>query len=698
MSTEELNQTAVIDRFEDTTEGDNTNGVINMNGQQTNAIPSTVIETASVSVGRGRGLVRTPTPTLPGRMPSDEPPEFSPRFGQLEEQLRSMRAEMAEILSILNSNIRRSTGNRRTERGGYSSGSSNDDGDSPYPDESFEIVRRHRRREQCRREAMTQGQAIGQPNTFVPFQRDRESNGLNLRPNRPLAELGSVEREIRHVHFETAPPRTNSHSIPVVNNALPSFVDNNAWASQNIPENLNYPVRNPTPGYCKISVTRVLQNGQTVNEDRFVTEQQYRQIMDLTNDPVNFEARERRSVSRDSLYDRSSNPSRASIRSHSSGNLPSSTRYSLNRETPTFPRRDSLSWRTSDSSNDDLPYESQRRVRNSLANTNFHEISPIKIGQVVNSWKISFPKTEKDPEQFLLILMDFLSSSGIQKDLFVPCLSKIFEGPYRSWYLVNKRSWYTWKDFVRAFRYEWGVKKEDTDLLYEVRDLKIDKTETLAEFASRARLIFECMERPPPFQEQLSQILRKFSPRLMFEVLTLVHQNYTEFLHHANKRAYKHCDTQKPRLRSQKISELNQVQGQSNVDNSNDTDIDEENIKDSEAITDLKAVQNKSSGNTDKISKSLTKQRLEKILQGFDNSHKQNQTSSFNEKSSNTSNNKSDKLTFDPSKTFCTNCGQIGHSGRYCTNDRQSVCFKCRKSGHETRACILDQGNAKCPQ
>ena len=215
-----------------------------MYGQQTNAIPSTVIQTASVSVGRGRVLVRTPTPTLPGRMPSDEPSEFSPRFGQLEEQLRSIRAEMAEISSILNSNIRRSTGNRRTERGGYSSGSSGD----PYPDESFEIVRRHRRREQRRREAMTQGQAIGQPNTFVPFQRDGESNGLNLRPNRPLAELGSVEREIRHVHFETAPPRTNNHSIPVVNNALPSFVGNNAWVSQNIPENLNYPVRNPTPG------------------------------------------------------------------------------------------------------------------------------------------------------------------------------------------------------------------------------------------------------------------------------------------------------------------------------------------------------------------------------------------------------------------------------------------------------------------
>ena len=185
ISTEESNQTAVIDRFEDTIAGDNANGV-NINGQQTNTMPSTVVETTRVSVGRGRGLVRTSTPTLPGRMPSDEPPEFIPRFGQLEEQLRSMRAEMAEISSILNCNIRRSTGNRRTERGGYSSGSSND-GDSPHPDESFEVVQRHLRQQQRRRKAMTQGQSIGQSNIFVPFQRDRESNVLNLRPNSPLA-------------------------------------------------------------------------------------------------------------------------------------------------------------------------------------------------------------------------------------------------------------------------------------------------------------------------------------------------------------------------------------------------------------------------------------------------------------------------------------------------------------------------------
>ena len=50
--------------------------------------------------------------------------------------------------------------------------------------------------------------------------------------------------------------------------------------------------------------------------------------MGLTNDPVNFEAKEHRSE-RDNLYDRFSNPSRASIRSHISGNLPWSTRFSL---------------------------------------------------------------------------------------------------------------------------------------------------------------------------------------------------------------------------------------------------------------------------------------------------------------------------------------------------------------------------------
>ena len=174
----------------------------------------------------------------------------------------------------------------------------------------------------------------------------------------------------------------------------------------------------------------------------------------------------------------------------------------------------------------------------------------------------------------------------------MPCLSKIFEGSNRSWYLVNKRSWYTRRDFVRAFRYEWGLNKEDTDLLHEVRDSRINKTETLAEVTSQARLIFECTERPPPLHEELRQILRKFSPRLMFEVLNLAHQNYTKFLHYGNTKAYlyKHCDSQKLHPRSKKTSELKQMQGQSDIDNnSHDTEIDEKNVADNKEITDFKA-------------------------------------------------------------------------------------------------------------
>ena len=188
----------------------------------------------------------------------------------------------------------------------------------------------------------------------------------------------------------------------------------------------------------------------------------------------------------------------------------------------------------------------------------------MNIGRIVSSWKISFPKTERNPEHFLLILKDYLDVTGIHKDLFVPCLSKIFEGSYQSWYLINKNSWRTWRDFSRAFRYEWGVKRDDADLLLEVHELKLEKNETLAEFACRARLIFERMQYPPEFREQLKQILTKFNPRLTFEILNLSLKNYTEFLHYVNERNYLYQRTvelQKTRPRSSRV-DLNCVQGQ----------------------------------------------------------------------------------------------------------------------------------------
>lgn len=125
----------------------------------------------------------------------------------------------------------------------------------------------------------------------------------------------------------------------------------------------------------------------------------------------------------------------------------------------------------------------------------------MKIGRILSTWKIAFPKTTKDPEQFLLLLEDHLSSSGIHNDYFIPHLSQLFEGPHKSWYFVNEESWRTWNEFAHAFQYEWGVKKDDADLLIEIRDLELERNETLAEFACRARLIFERMQYPPEFRK-----------------------------------------------------------------------------------------------------------------------------------------------------------------------------------------------------
>lgn len=123
-------------------------------------------------------------------------------------------------------------------------------------------------------------------------------------------------------------------------------------------------------------------------------------------------------------------------------------------------------------------------------------------------------------------------------DYFVPYLSQLFKGPYKSWYFVNKERWRTWREFSQAFRYEWGVKKGDADWLLEIRDLELGKSETLAEFAYCARFIFEQMQHPPEFKEQLQQILTKFNPRLTFEILNLSLTNYRNFLHYVSERNY----------------------------------------------------------------------------------------------------------------------------------------------------------------
>ena len=295
-------------------------------------------------------------------------------------------------------------------------------------------------------------------------------------------------------------------------------------------------------------------------------------------------------------------------------------------------------WREDDSSESDNPSRINPNQSYSLplnrgsgrSYSGFDNDIPMKIGRIVNSWKVSFPKTERNPEQFLLILKDCLSTSGIHRDFFIPCLSKIFEGPYRSCYLVNKKLWRTWREFARAFRYEWGVKKDDADLLLEVHELKLDNNETLAEFVCRARLIFKRMQYPPEFKERLKQILTKFNPRLTFEILNLSLKSYTELLHYVNERSYlyqRSVESQQMRPRSNR-ADLSYVQDQ--FDSADEPDeylihdelkSSDENIE-SEQAADFNVFQPKRTVNSKKEfkvsnSKSLTRQRLDQNLDKF---------------------------------------------------------------------------------
>ena len=314
----------------------------------------------------------------------------------------------------------------------------------------------------------------------------------------------------------------------------------------------------------------------------------------------------------------------------------------------------------------------------------------------------------------MLILKDCLSTSGIHRDLFVPCLSKIFEGPYRSWYLVNKKLWRTWREFARAFRYEWGVKKDDADLLLEVHELKLEKNETLAEFACRARLIFERMQYPPEFKERLKQILTKFNPRLTFEILNLSLKSYTELLHYVNERSYlyqRSVESQQMRPRSNR-ADLSYVQDQ--FDSADEPDeylihdelkSSDENIE-SEQAADFNVFQPKRTVNSKKEfkvsnSKSLTRQRLDQNLDKFQGKLNQADiTSKISAKIPVDERTKPEgtKPPFDRSKLFCFNCAKLGHTLRYCTPEPQMVCCLCCETGHFNMSCSKYQGNAKSSQ
>lgn len=657
------------------------------------------------------------------------------RMNYMEETMNTLLDKINEIISQMLIKEPEKTKTKKIGKGKETENPTNDD-ETDYSGDSEPEIIIHRNNNERQPPSIGNKPADRPSSAFTPYsssdgfanpsrsQIPPENTRINdnrQRSNPLFAGHGSVERELRHVRFHSslnAPERPN----PLNANTQPPRIVND----------IIQPPEQKIPYLIRVKIGQPLPNGQIIDEEVFVTEQQYRQML---NPSIDFQDPliSQRGATQSILNDRARSISRASTYSFDPNNFASSTQRAGVDQQPPRTRRGNLSWRSSDSSDDEQynypinrASSSGTQVRSTVEHiprgrtenhypfpNNNGQPSPLKIGQVVNSWKISFPKTEKDPEQFLLILKDLLSSSGIQKDLFVPCLSKLFEGAYRSWYLVNKASWRSWKEFVRAFRSDWVVKKADADLLYEVRDLIMEKNESLAEFACRARLIFERMQTPPFFREQLRQILTKFNPRLTCEVLNLGHVNYTQFFHYINERSYLYQRSNAQHnnntsRRSMRATELKVMQRQTYSSDESDEDntaSDEENFTDQDAEQEigLKFIKNnkstasitnsnKSSKSTD--SKTLTRQRLEQNLERFDNSGQNIATSSAADRNKSNQN----KVPFDPTKLFCVNCGQTAHTARYCRSDRQIVCYICRKIGHETKNCPTQQGNANSPR
>ncbi|KAK0180575.1 hypothetical protein PV327_002942 [Microctonus hyperodae] len=108
------------------------------------------------------------------------------------------------------------------------------------------------------------------------------------------------------------------------------------------------------------------------------------------------------------------------------GNRHSSYYSSYNRRGRPFrnsPQRDYGPSGREEFSENERRYSSRRQVNEQLTIS-----SGINIGRIVNTWNLSFPKSESDPEQLLLLLEENLQTYSINKDLFVPCLSSIFTG------------------------------------------------------------------------------------------------------------------------------------------------------------------------------------------------------------------------------------------------------------------------------
>lgn len=225
----------------------------------------------------------------------------------------------------------------------------------------------------------------------------------------------------------------------------------------------------------------------------------------------------------------------------------------------------------------------------------------------------------------------------------------------------------------------------------------------MAEFACRVRLLFEQMQRPPEFREQLKQILAKFNPRFTFAILNLPLRNYDKFFHYINERNYLYkrvVESQNPRSKM-KRTELNYVQGQFDpAEEDEDNQSNDNENDDGEQVTNLQAIEQKNWKKAKKhqeprSSKTLVQQRLEQSLERFNKTDKQTNVPTLQ---TGQSTNNYSRGSYDQSKMFCYNCGQKGHPTRFCIAGRQVVCLGCRDISHENLNCPKAQGNSPNPQ
>lgn len=634
------------------------------------------------TMGRGRGS-RSDTPSV-GTVPR-QTPDLGQAWSQVDAHIDS---RMEQIIRELNRQRMASSSNAvprgtnisvdataqgNTENTTSTAGNRTNQNFSSVNHEQTDSELESYRQQQSTNEPREFRSRLSNPSgAFAAFPREYpRSNADNARTQSNLA---------RDDPYGVRPDRRINHSVRV---SEPSYNRQTADAYTE-----RHTTRNAelNPSLIKLLAFRISNEGERLEDELFVSETEFREIQRQRMEPTRSyypstqyypRHRERQPVLRGALSRRSSDSS------------DSEDDYSPNNEYR-YPRA-SMDMRASH-------HYVERPRNNSRLSTREREIDyAMKIGRIVSNWKIVFPKTERDPEQFLLILKDKLSVSGIGKDAFVPCLSNIFEGPYKSWYLINKQNWRSWKDFTRAFRFQWGVKKEDGDLFLEVRDLNLEKGETLAEFACRARIIFERMQHPPSFREQIKQILVKFNPRLTFEVLNLPIHNYDQLLHYINERSYvyrRSLDAKKDTRNKTLRPEMKYIQGDE-TDGFDDSETSQDSDG-SEQTADLNVIQNKatrrdkrdSSNNSNSASKSLNKQRLDNNLAQYG---KSNQATANNSNSQ--PKDRQTKPNFDPSKFFCFNCGETGHTSAYCRNDRRIVCCVCRKKGHEAAKCPSRAGN-----